>query len=108
MWSLSWDDSIDGKITGDSRRTLLQLSFDGNKVNGTFVGLVMGEARQDRFGGELLGGDHGHVLVLRQTEEEYVACYQAMLGHDGAFIGVWHDSVGRSGDFRLERRKRPA
>lgn len=75
--------------------------LDGDVV-GSF-GLIAGQDRKASLVGRVEAGEqHLGVLNFRQREPGYTCSYQIGLG-TGSFIGAWHDTKRRSGDFMLLR-----
>jgi hypothetical protein len=102
-WKLEWDDRVDGVIEEGPKVCEVTLHFGHAKVEGEFSGPVEGKNRSANFVGEVLQGKDARLLLLRQTEESYVCAYQCQIQKDGSYVGVWHDTMNRSGDVRFTK-----
>lgn len=113
MYKLYWDDKIDGSLVFQDSSLIppaagspvkscdIRIKVQNGKVTGEFVGPIMGREHRAIIQGRIDGGqDPINVMSFRQVEKDYICSYQIVFGM-GSFEGVWHDTVGRSGDFRL-------
>lgn len=112
VYKLYWDDEIDGQCINSSKATNFTLRVDGSTLHGEFLdGLESGKKAKlvGRFD-EPINGDR--LLSFRQIEPQYVCSYQIAMGPEtytaqrnrgeaASFMGVWHDTNGRRGDFIL-------
>lgn len=100
VWTLSWDDTVDGTLDEAEKRCEVALDSIDAAVTGRFHGPVLGVERECVFTGELAAG--GGLLLLQQREPGYVCSYQ--LGRAGlGWSGTWRDSRGRAGTAALHR-----
>ena len=99
-YRLQWDDAIDGQIDSVDKVCLVRIQVRGQRVTGEFIGPVAGENRKAKIEGRVEGSRGTSLFTFRQVERGYTCGYQMTLG-TGSFLGVWHDTKGRSGDFIL-------
>jgi hypothetical protein len=102
-YALMWDDTLDGKVSESDKVCRIRIKLNGAKVIGEFVGPIMGEYRKAKIEGRVaVAASPIGLFTFRQIESGYSCAYQMTVG-TGAFIGVWHDTKGRRGDFLLNR-----
>lgn len=101
QYRLTWDDKVDGRVEPNDKLARIKIHVVGEEVFGEFVGPIAGQNRKATIVGRVEGGaDPTNLFTFRQREPGYTCSYQMTLG-TGSFVGVWHDTKGRSGDFLL-------
>ena len=101
-WQLEWDDSINRKMDANSKFCSIEFENIGSTITGKFHGPVLGETRNAIFTGEILGNGTP-LLNFVQRETGYACTYQIWWApnESGMPLGVWTDTRGRHGEFKL-------
>ena len=102
LWSLSWDDAIDGKLGEAAKSCDVRLRIIDQELIGYFDGPVLGKQREAVFLGTVYEGD-APLIMFVQREPGYTCSYHIYWkpGEEGPPVGTWHDSRGGSGEFSL-------
>lgn len=98
---LEWDDAVDGKVAVKNHQCVIKIEPRGDEAFGQFFSLPGDPSRKATLVGRFdRGSNQQSVLSFRQIEGKYTCSYQMNVGA-GPLTGVWNDSEGRGGDFRL-------
>lgn len=99
-WQLAWDDTVNAELDNEDKICTVKFREFDRSISGEFIGPVAGTERNAIIIGRISGGGTKRILSLEQRESGYVCSYQA-IDSGGEIRGVWHDTRGGSGDFRL-------
>ncbi|TWT36893.1 hypothetical protein KOR34_18380 [Posidoniimonas corsicana] len=105
QWRLDWDDVVDGSLAAEPKSCTVRLKCVAGELSGDFIGPVAGRERDAVIRGEVSHSVEGSLLTFKQVEEGYACCYLVFLSATtadaSAQTGVWHDTRGGAGEFRL-------
>lgn len=107
-WILTWDDSIDSKLSSAEKTCRVRFEVVEGKLKGVFADRVFGVERDAKFSGEVIVGNPS-IFLFSQIEPEYTCVYQIHWSETRSRnrIGVWRDTRGASGDFTMRRSDEP-
>ena len=92
-WKLTWDTTLDGKLSSDLPAVSWQVDVCNNRIHVAGGGSVLA--------GEIIEGK-SPVFNLRQDDTKgYVTIYSGKLTDRKFIIGTWFNTFGHSGDFKL-------
>ena len=107
-YKVYWDDTLDG-VAPNTARTVeppaktfdVRLKIRGGEVTGEITVRSVAEAHVTSVVGQVITtGNGANLLAFRELGMDYARAFQITLGL-GKFDGVWHDTKGGAGDFRI-------
>ena len=104
-WQLEWDDQVGEQLIGDIKTCTIDFQCIDAEITGNFDGPVAGRERNALLRGHIFSQPTGNLVQFQQHEPGYVCSYQIYWSNTNddrsQVVGVWHDTQGRSGNFKL-------